>query len=89
MLPALIVAGLPRSGTTHLLNLIAADSRFQSMPYWQVLRPVPLLPEDAVGADGVDPRWSRTQAAWEQGQRMNPYAAAHHPMNPDHISEDG
>jgi Sulfotransferase family len=85
----LIVAGLPRSGTTHLLNLIAADSRFQSMPYWEVLRPVPLLPEDAVGADGIDPRWSRTQAAWEQGQRMNPYAAAHHPMNPDHISEDG
>jgi Sulfotransferase family len=85
----LIVAGLPRSGTTHLLNLIAADSRFQSMPYWQVLRPVPLLPEDEPGPDGVDPRWTRTQAAWEQMQRMNPYAAAHHPMDPDHISEDG
>src|SRR6202011_4512891 len=33
----LVVAGLPRSGTTHLLNLIAADSRFQSLPYWEVL----------------------------------------------------
>jgi Sulfotransferase family len=85
----LIVAGLPRSSTTHLLNLIAADSRFQSMPYWQVLRPVPLMPEDEIGPDGIDPRWKRCQAAWEQMQRMNPYAAAHHPMDPDHISEDG
>jgi sulfotransferase family protein len=85
----LIVAGLPRSSTTHLLNLIAADSRFQSTPYWQVLRPVPLMPEDEPGQDGIDPRWQRAQASWEQLQRMNPYAAAHHPMDPDHISEDG
>jgi hypothetical protein len=85
----LVVAGLPRSGTTHLLNLMAADTRLQSMPYWQVLRPVPLMPEDAIGPDGVDPRWKRVEAAWEQAQRMNPYAAAHHPMDPGHISEDG
>lgn len=84
-----VVAGLPRSGTTHLLNLLAADSRLQSMPYWQVLRPVPLMPEDAIGPDGVDPRWKRVDAAWEQAQKMNPFAAAHHPMDPDHISEDG
>jgi hypothetical protein len=85
----LVVAGLPRSGTTHLLNLLAADSRLQSMPYWQVLRPVPLMPEDQIGADGVDPRWKRVEASWEQAQRMNPFAAAHHPMDPDHFSEDG
>jgi hypothetical protein len=85
----LIVAGLPRSGTTHLLNLIAADSRFQSLPYWEVLRPVPLLPEDSVGADGVDPRWTRCQRAWEQMQVTNPYVKAYHPLDPDHISEDG
>jgi hypothetical protein len=85
----IFVAGLPRSGTTHLLNLIAADSRFQSLPYWQVLRPVPLDPEDAIGADGVDPRRRRAQEAWEQLQGLNPYQRAHHPMDPDHVSEDG
>jgi hypothetical protein len=85
----IVVAGLPRSGTTHLLNLMAADSRLQSMPYWEVLRPVALMPEDEPGPDGVDPRWSRAKRAWEQAQRMNPYAAAHHPMDPGHISEDG
>ena len=30
----IIVAGLPRSGTTHLVNLIAADARLRSLPYW-------------------------------------------------------
>lgn len=30
----IIVAGLPRSGTTHLVNLIAADTRLQSLPLW-------------------------------------------------------
>jgi Sulfotransferase family len=85
----LIVAGLPRSGTTHLLNLIAADSRFQSTPYWEVLRPVPLLPEDEVGPDGVDPRWRRCELAWQEMLRRNPYAEAAHPFNADHVSEDG
>jgi hypothetical protein len=85
----LVVAGLPRSGTTHLLNLIAADSRFQSTPYWEVLRPVPLYPEDRSGPDAVDPRWRRAQAQWVEMQRRNPYQLAHHPMDPDHISEDG
>ena len=34
----IIIIGLPRSGTTHLLNLIASDSRLKSIPYWQSLR---------------------------------------------------
>lgn len=36
----LIVAGLPRSGTTHLLNLLAADSRFRALPLWVADEPV-------------------------------------------------
>ncbi len=36
-----IVVGLPRSGTTHLVNLLAADSRFRSMPLWESYEPVP------------------------------------------------
>ena len=37
----LIVVGLPRSGTTHLVNLLAADSRFRSLPLWEAMEPVP------------------------------------------------
>ena len=31
----LIVVGMPRSGTTHLVNLIAADPRRRALPYWE------------------------------------------------------
>ncbi len=37
----LIVVGLPRSGTTHLVNLLAADSRFRSLPLWESMEPLP------------------------------------------------
>src|SRR3954471_15301544 len=37
-LPApIVVIGLPRSGTTHLVNLMAADNRLRSLPYWESL----------------------------------------------------
>ena len=39
--PPVIVVGLPRSGTTHLVNLLAADTRFRSMPWWEVRDPPP------------------------------------------------
>ena len=42
----IIVAGLPRSGTTHLVNLIAADTRLRSLPYWESLEPVPVPGDD-------------------------------------------
>jgi hypothetical protein len=32
----IIVAGLPRSGTTHLLNLLASDSRLRALPLWEL-----------------------------------------------------
>ena len=62
--PPVIVVGLPRSGTTHLVNLLAADSRFRSMPWWEVIEPTPVL-GDGPGRDGVDPRYLRCLAAYE------------------------
>jgi hypothetical protein len=83
----LIVIGLPRSGTTHLVNLLAADSRFRSLPLWESYEPVP-RPGEPAGAGGVDPRWSRCQASWEAMQAGAPLVAAMHPMNPDHVHEE-
>src|SRR5215471_12293467 len=45
----IIIAGLPRSGTTHLVNLISADARLRSLPYWESLEPYP-APGDAAPA---------------------------------------
>jgi hypothetical protein len=83
----LIVVGLPRSGTTHLVNLIAADQRLRSMPLWESYEPVP-DPRETPGPDGVDPRWRRCQEAWEGMQMTAPLVAAMHPMEPDHVHEE-
>ncbi|MGZ6957202.1 MAG: sulfotransferase family protein [Acidimicrobiia bacterium] len=82
-----IVVGLPRSGTTHLVNLLAADSRFRSMPLWESYEPVP-NPRDPTAIDGVDPRWTRCNAAWEAMRAVAPFVAAMHPMEPDHVHEE-
>lgn len=83
----IIVAGLPRSGTTHLLNLMASDSRLRALPLWESYEPVP-LPGEQLSADGVDPRYQRCADQWEMMQSLSPLLAAMHPMNPDHIHEE-
>jgi hypothetical protein len=81
-----IVTGLPRSGTTHLVNLLAADARFHSLPLWESYEPVPLPGESAL--QGTDPRYARCAAAWEGMRTVTPLLAAMHPMEPDHIHEE-
>lgn len=83
----IIVVGLPRSGTTHLVNLIAADQRLRSMPLWEGQEPVP-NPKDDAPKDGIDPRWARSEAAWQGMKTGSPLIASMHPMNPDHIHEE-
>ncbi len=83
----LIVVGLPRSGTTHLVNLIAADSRLRSLPYWESLEPVP-VPGEGPGRDGRDPRWWRCQRAHEAQAAQAPLLVAMHDMPPEHIHEE-
>lgn len=83
----IIVIGLPRSGTTHLVNLIAADERLRSMPLWEGQEPVP-DPSEEVGPDGIDPRWTRCNQIWERMKASTPLIAAMHPMLPDHIHEE-
>lgn len=83
----IIVVGLPRSGTTHLLNLLAADTRKHSLPLWESYEPLP-LPGEAAGDDGVDPRYARCAAQWEAIQKSSPLLPAMHPLDPDHIHEE-
>ncbi|WP_198653499.1 sulfotransferase family protein [Actinocorallia populi] len=82
-----IVVGLPRSGTTHLVNMIAADGRFRSMPLWESREPVP-DPRERPGPGGVDPRWERCDQSWNAARRTLPHLAAMHPLLPDHVHEE-
>ena len=83
----IIVVGLPRSGTTHLVNLIAADKRFRSMPLWEAREPVPDQREEVLPGE-PDPRWLRCNDAWESMQRSLPHMTSMHPMAPDHVHEE-
>lgn len=83
----IIIAGLPRSGTTHLVNILAADPRLRSMQLWETMEPIP-APEDRV-PDGVeDPRFTRTREMWGQFENVLSLMPAMHEMAPDHVHED-
>src|SRR6201992_3771865 len=56
-----IVVGMPRSGTTHLVNLIAADPRRRALPYWESQDPIPAA-GDGPDVYGADPRFARAKA---------------------------
>ena len=83
----LVIAGLPRSGTTHLVNMIAADRRFRSMPYWESRAPVP-APGEQGSRDGSDPRFRRCAETWAMQDAMMPLLKNMHAMTPEHIHEE-
>jgi len=83
----IIIAGLPRSGTTHLLNLIAADTRLRSLPYWESIEPIP-IPGEAAGKDGGDPRLARCREHYAQQDMVMPLLKNMHDMAPEHVHEE-
>jgi len=83
----IIVLGLPRSGTTHLVNLIAADRGLRSLPFWESLEPVP-MPGDGTARDGIDPRFMRCQGEYEMQLQMVPLLPAMHHQYPSAIEEE-
>ena len=82
-----IVVGMPRSGTTHLVNLIAADPRRRALPYWESQEPIPALGQ---GPDifGVDPRYARAKAEHDALMFSTPVVAAMHDRFPEAIEEE-
>lgn len=83
----IIVVGLPRSGTTHMLNLMASDTRLRSLPLWESYEPVP-MPGETPLPDGTDPRFERCDQQWQAMQSIAELVASMHPMDPDHIHEE-
>ncbi|CQD22325.1 sulfotransferase family protein [Mycobacterium lentiflavum] len=82
-----VVVGMPRSGTTHLVNLIAADPRRRALPYWESQEPIPARGE---GPDifGVDPRYARAKAEHDALMASAPVVAAMHDRFPEAIEEE-
>lgn len=84
----IVIAGLPRSGTTYLQSLISGDSRLRSMPFWEVTRPVP----ESFARGGIekatDPRYLVSCEEYARADALLPYVKNFHEFAPDHISED-
>ena len=81
----IVIAGLPRSGTTYLQSFLAADDRLRSLPFWEAVRPVP---EERAAPSEPDPRLVKATEEWAQYDALLPYIKSIHEFSPDHISED-
>ncbi|MCV7090658.1 sulfotransferase [Mycobacterium interjectum] len=85
LVPPIVIAGLPRTGTTHLHNLLAAPPTFRTMPYWESVEPFP-LPQEA-GLE-PDPRRVRMDVGIGAINTVMPYFPLMHEMTTDHVHEE-
>jgi Sulfotransferase family len=83
--PPVVIAGLPRTGTTHLHNLLAAPPTFRTTPYWESVEPFPLPAETGVEPD---PRRTRMDVAVGVINTVMPYFPLMHEMTTEHVHEE-
>jgi len=83
--PAVVIAGLPRTGTTHLHNLLAAGPAFRVLRYWESIEPFP-LPDEQHELD--DRRRERTELGVAFMNQAMPHFALMHEMTTDHVHEE-
>ena len=83
----IVIAGLPRTGTTHLHNLISSDPALYFLPWWESLEPLPPLAERGADMD-VDPRWQRAADGIDMRDRLMPHFKRMHDMWPEHAHEE-
>lgn len=79
----IIICGLPRTGTTHLHNMIAADPALRYLPYWESLEPVP-----PPGEEGSQGRRERCAAGLDLVHTVMPEFRRMHDMTVDHAHEE-
>lgn len=83
--PPIIIAGLPRTGTTHLHNLMAAAPAFRTLPLWESIQPFPLPAEAGIEPD---PRLARTDGFVDFTHQAMPHFRLMHEMTTDYVQEE-
>lgn len=81
--PPVIIAGLPRTGTTHLHNLLAAAPAFRTLPYWESVEPFA-----RPGEPGIEPRRERVAMTLDVMHDAMPLFPLMHEMTTDHAHEE-
>ena len=85
----IVIVGQPRTGTTHLHNLMAADPALRSLPYWESLEPVlPPAERADVAGGSPDQRRARTEEGLVFLNEALPYFKRMHEMTVDHVHEE-
>ena len=84
MVPPIVIAGLPRAGTTHLHSLIGSDPALRALPWWEALEP--LAPPGEEGT--VQPRIDRAEGGIAMRDAIVPHFKAMHEMTGDHVHEE-
>ncbi len=77
---AVVVTGLPRTGTTLLHNLLALDPRHRVLRLWQALHPVPPDPEGPFSAPALV---AQAQSWLERLYELTPAFRSIHPSRPE------
>jgi hypothetical protein len=80
-----VIAGLPRTGTTHLHNLLAAGPTFRVLRYWESVEPFPMPAEEGIEPD---PRLARTDLAVDFMNQAMPLFPLMHEMTTEHVHEE-
>ncbi|ORV42749.1 hypothetical protein AWC02_15520 [Mycolicibacter engbaekii] len=78
----IIIAGLPRTGTTHLHNLIAADPALRHLPYWESMEPI------AAPGEAEQERRDRCAVGLDLINTSMPEFKRMHDMTVDHAHEE-
>jgi hypothetical protein len=83
----IIIAGLPRTGTTHLHNLISRAPELRSLPYWESLEPLPAA-RDRRRPGEPDPRVARCEQGLRFLHKVMPLFPLMHEMTWDAVHEE-
>ncbi len=83
----IVIAGLPRTGTTHLHNLMAQDPGLRHLPYWQSLEPFPPPNHNSKNQES-DPRRKNCEQALKFLDYVMPLFISMHEMTVDGPHEE-
>lgn len=83
----IFICGLPRTGTTHLHELLASDPSLRFLPYWEGQEPF-LVPSERPAAGEPDPRIVRAGEAIALLDVAAPHMKRMHEMAPERAHEE-
>lgn len=83
----IIIVGPFRSGTTHLLSLLATDPSLRSLQFWESVDPIASAGTHVVD-NRADPRFRRCAENWRRTQALLPHLGAMHALSPEQLHEE-